>query len=288
VNTIVRIVTDSSCDLPAAVAEEYNITVVASRILFGREVYRDGIDLPTREFYDKLQHHKFFPQTTPGSPHDVYLQLKPIEDMGEDIFFITLPEVLSKWQESARIACSNIDRVNYKIYDSTGTSLYLGLMAIQAARLARLGYSLEEIVSRMDEIKDRTIAYAIVSNLDYLVRGGRLPIAKGKLGNLLGKTPILEVNNSKLEAIDSPTGLDNAIKNVLVLLSQRFPPDEPILAAVMHSENTLKATQTSNSILEIFNVEQLYHSKFGPTIGANVGPGSIGVAFSPLLPELIQ
>ncbi|MCE7733643.1 MAG: DegV family protein [Candidatus Heimdallarchaeota archaeon] len=284
---IVRVVTDSSSDLPKLVAEELNITIFESRILFGRELYIDGVNLTSRDFYEKLRTHKYFPQTTPGSPYDVYRRLRPIEEMGEDILFITLPEVLSKWQETARIALSNIDKVDYRIYDSTGTSQYQGLITIQAARLARLGYSLDEIVSKIDEIKGRTVAYAVVNNLDYLVRGGRLPRAKGALGNLLGKTPILEVNNSKLEAIDSPSGLDNAIKVILHLLAQQFPPDEPILAAVMHSENTLKATETSNSILESFNVSELYHSKFGPTIGANVGPGSIGVAFSPLLPELI-
>lgn len=286
--TIVRIVTDSSSDIPKQVSEELNITVVESRILFGSELYIDGVNLTSREFYDKLRNHKYFPQTTPGSPYDVYLRLKPIEDMGEDILFITLPESLSKWQDTARIALSNIDKVDHVIYDSTGTSQYQGLLVIQAARLARLGYSLQEIVSRIDEINDRTIAYAVVNNLDYLVRGGRLPMAKGALGNLLGKTPILEVNNSKLEAIESPAGLDRAIKIMLHLLTQQFPPDEPVLVAVMHSENTLKATEVSNSLLEKFNVNTLYHSKFGPTIGANVGPGSIGIAFSPLLPELIQ
>ncbi|OLS28566.1 MAG: DegV domain-containing protein [Candidatus Heimdallarchaeota archaeon LC_2] len=285
---MVRIVTDSSADLPEAIANELNITVVKSRILFGREVYLDGIDISTNEFYNKVRSHRYFPQTTPGSPLVVYQRIKHIEEMGEDILMITLPESLSKWQDTAKITLSNITKVDTHIYDSTGVSMYQGLLTIQAARLAREGYLLNEIISKLDEINDRTIAYAIIGNLDFLIRGGRLPVAKGAIGNLLGKTPILEVTNSELKPVESPRGIDKGINIVIDKLRNRFTKEEPIIAGIMHSENPVKATEMANLVLENFNVQHLYHSKFGPTIGANVGPGSVGVSFSPLLPELIE
>ncbi|MHA2172612.1 MAG: DegV family protein, partial [Candidatus Kariarchaeaceae archaeon] len=178
--------------------------------------------------------------------------------------------------------------VSCRVHDSTGISMYQGLVVIQAARLAQMGYSLNEILNKINLITPRTITYAVAATFDYLIRGGRVPVTKGKLGSLLGITPLLEINDSKTEAIGTPKGLDQGINMVMGLLKGRYTSEEPLFCSVMHTMNPSGAATLANELLDSFNIIDLIHAKIGPTIGAHIGPGAIGVAISPAIPELID
>ncbi|MHA2248724.1 MAG: DegV family protein [Candidatus Kariarchaeaceae archaeon] len=285
---MVKIITDSASDIPQRLAETLDVTVIPARILFGREKYDDGVDLDKSEFYEKLKLHRYHPLTTQASPLAFYREIQRIEKMGEDILIITLPLAVSKFRESAEIAAKNISSVNYHIYDSTGVSMYQGLIVIQAARLARLGYSLKGIIDKLDAITPRTITYAVAATFDYLIRGGRVPLTKGKIGSLLGITPLLEVNDSKIEAIETPKGLEKGIEVMIELLKQRYNNEEPLIGSVMHVMNPTGASALANELIKNFNLVDMIHTKIGPTIGAHVGPGAIGLAISPAIPELVE
>jgi DegV family protein with EDD domain len=289
---MVKIITDSAADIPHRIAEALDLTIVPARILFGREVYVDGVDLGGGRIIKKLQVTKdldrFHPLTTQASPVAFFREMRRIEEMGEDILVITLPLSVSKFRESAEIAAKNISGVTCRVHDSTGISMYQGLVVIQAARLAQMGYSINDILNKINLITPRTITYAVAATFDYLIRGGRVPMTKGKLGSLLGITPLLEINDSKIESIGTPKGLDQGIDMVMELLKVRFTSEEPLFCSVMHTMNPSGAAKLANELLDSFNIIDLIHAKIGPTIGAHIGPGAIGTAISPAIPELID
>ncbi len=288
---MVKIITDSASDIPHNIAFNLDISVVPARILFGREVYLDGVDLQTNDFYNKLKTHRYHPLTTQASPLAFYRVIKKIEQSEEDILIITLPLSVSKFRESAEIAVKFTSSVNYHIFDSTGISMYQGLVVIQAARLAKMGYSLNAIIDKLNQITPNTILFAVAETFDYLIRGGRVPLSKGKLGSILGITPLLEVNDSKTEAVDTPKGLKKGIEMIIDRFKihyQHFDQDQPFICSVMHSMNPSYAANLNNEILNNFNIIDLIPAKIGPTIGAHVGPGAIGAAMSPAIPELVQ
>lgn len=279
---MVRIVTDSSSDIPRYLAEELNITVLPARILFGRHAYLDGIEMPVNEFYRRLQTTKYHPVTTPTSPADIHSLLKDIEEMGEDILIITLPESLSKFQESIRIAVRDITRVKTQILDSTGTSMYQGLLVIQAAKLARLGLGIDQITEEVQLLAGGTILYAIVNNLTYLVRGGRIGVATQKIGSLLKINPILEVNDGEVESSDRARGMIKGIQRTVHLLDQQYNKTTELICSVIHSEAPILAAHLTQLVKDKFTVTEFIPTKIGPTIGANVGPYAVGVALSPV------
>ncbi len=283
----VQIVTDSSGDLSPILAADLGITIVPANILFGREKYRDGVDINPRQFYDKLGAEYFQPMTTPASPLQFYKVFREIEDRGDDILMITLPVSLSGFQVSAKMAAAHIEKVNIEIYSSGGISGYQSIQCIQAAELAKMGYSIDEIVYRLTDLKKYIKFYALVPSFNQLIRSGRIPGLQGKVGGILGIYPLLTVENEELVTVGKPKGFKPGFEIILNELKNNFTRDEPLIAIMLDGYNPTWASRLGKILTENFNIIDLKTGKVGPTIGANAGAGTVGVAISPVIKDLI-
>ena len=294
---LVRVVTDSTSDLPPDLARAHGIQVVPVLVLFGDRVYHDGIDLKPREFYELLEKGKEHPRTNPPPKTDfteVYRLLAP----RKDLVSLHVSEKLSQTVVHARAAAEEglsdfqklrgeAERVSLRVVDSHSVSLGLGMLALFAARMARRGVEPGAIVQRLEAMRERLHVLFLVDTLEYLARGGRIGKARALLGSLLGIKPILGVVDGEVTAVDRVRGGRAAHPRLLELFKQRVDPGRPVVVGIAHAKAPVWADRLRDLIEKSFQVSEIFIAEMGPVVAANAGPGTVGAAlFQPAEEEL--
>ena len=295
----VRVVTDSTSDLPAELARAHGIQVVPLLVIFGDRIYHDGVDLGAREFYERLETGPVSPRTNPPPRGDflkVYREVAP----RQDIFSIHLSEKLSQTVVNARAVAEEArpalqalrpataaSPLAIEIADSDSISLGLGLQALFAARMAQRGLDLPTIGRRIAAMRGRMHVLFVVDTLDYLARGGRIGKARAVLGKVLGVKPILGVADGEVVAVDRVRGGRAAHPRLIELFAQRVDPQRPVVAAIGHSKAPIWADRLRALLEERFDAAELMVTEIGPVVGTHAGPGTVGAAlFQPTAEEL--
>ena len=165
--------------------------------------------------------------------------------------------------------------------------MFQGLLVYQAAKLTKMGFSVGEIIPRISNLIKRTVLMAYAPSFKFLVRGGRVNVATAKLGGLLGITPLLSFKFGNPQEALKPKGFDEARDIILKELNKIYTQDQPMVVSVLHAQNPTQAGEIEDLIKNSFNVIETVDAVIGPTIGANIGPGGLGVAMSPVLDELL-
>jgi len=294
---LVRIVTDSTSDLPPEVARAHGIHVVPVLVLFGDRVYHDGVDLKAKEFYELLEKGPVHPRTNPTPKadfQDVYRSLAP----RKDVVSVHISEKLSQTVVHAREAAEQglalyqemrgqAERVNLRVVDSRSASLGLGMLTLFAARMARRGVEPDAIVDRLEEMRDRIHVLFVVDTLEYLARGGRIGKARAVMGNLLGIKPILGVVDGEIVPVNRVRGGRAAHPKLVELLREKVDPKRPVVATVAHAKAPVWADRLRGLLEKSFQVQEILMGEMGPVVVANAGPGTVGVAlFQPTEEEL--
>jgi DegV family protein with EDD domain len=270
----VKIVTDSTADLPRDLAVELGITIVPLQIHFGDEVYRDGVDLTSSEFYRMLESSPALPKTSapaPGVFEDVYRRLSQEAD---GILSIHLSANLSATCQAANLGASNL-KCPICILDSGSASMASGLLAILAAGAARAGGSLDEIRTMVQDAIPRTAVFGLFDTLDYLHKGGRIGKAQAFLGTLLKVKPILEIGGGEILPAERVRTRQKAIERMCRLVLERGVPQE---LAVMDTTNPEDAEALVELLSSSFPRERIYRACIGPVIGTYTGPRALGIA----------
>jgi len=183
---MVKVVTDSTCDIPAEIARQLDITVVPLRIQLGNETYRDGAELTSDRVYHELVHGRELPKTSAPSPGDFVTVYNELAAETDEVVSIHLSPGYSGTCDAARLASSYVtDKCRVEVVDSKSVSVGLGLVAMAAARAAREGKNLEQIVDLMRQLVPRVHLFGKVDNFSYLFKGKRFRLSKGLV--LLGR-----------------------------------------------------------------------------------------------------
>jgi len=294
---LVRVVTDSTCDLPPEVARAHGIHVLPVLVLFGDRVYHDGVDLKAKEFYELLEKGPALPRTNPTPKADfldLYRSLAP----QKDLVSIHISEKLSQTVVHARAAADEglpqfqklrgeAERVALRVVDSHSASLGLGMLALFAARMARRGVEPERIVERLEEMRDRMRVLFVVDTLEYLARGGRIGKARAVMGNLLGIKPILGVVDGEIVAVDRVRGGRAAHPRLIELFKEGIDPKRPVVVTVAHAKAPVWGDRLRGLLEKSFKVAEIVIAEMGPVVVANAGPGTVGAAvFQPTGEEM--
>lgn len=272
----VRIVTDSSTDLPKALIESLRITVVPIIVNFGAERLRDGVDIDHETFYRRLDSSDVFPSTSLATPPQFAEAYDGI-DRDSDIVAIHTAAELSGTINSARQAARDRIPRRIEVIDGRSTSMALGHVVLRAARLAATGASTEAVVEEARRQIDRAAVWFTVDTLEYLARGGRIGRAKRLLGTLLRIKPLLTVKNGAVEPVAQLRTRAQATDALARLAEERRP-----LAALSVAYSTDKeaaeslADRLADSVS--FPREDILITRLGPAIGTHVGPGCLSVA----------
>jgi DegV family protein with EDD domain len=295
----VRVVTDSTADLPAELARAHGIHVVPLLVIFGDRIYHDGVDLGARELYERLESGPVSPRTNPP-PRGDFLKVYREVAVRQDIFSIHLSEKLSQTVVNARAVAEEAGPalqalrpaaagrpLAIEVVDSDSISLGLGLQALFAARMAQRGLDLPSIRRRIEAMHGRMHVLFVVDSLDYLVRGGRIGKARALMGKVLGVKPILGVADGEVVAVDRVRGGRAAHPRLIELLAQRVDPRRPVVAAIGHSKAPIWADRLRALLEERFIAAELMVTEIGPVVGTHSGPGTVGAAlFQPTAEEL--
>jgi len=294
---LVTVITDSTSDLPLELARAHGIHLVPVLVLFGDRVYRDGVDLKAKEFYELLEKGKLAPRTNPvpeSDFHDAYRALAP----KKDIISIHISEKLSQTVVHARKAAEDglsefqelrgqAERVAIKVVDSHSASLGLGMLALFAARMARRDVPADTIVERLEAMRQRIHVLFVVDTLEYLARSGRIGKARALLGNILGIKPILGVVDGEIVAVDRVRGGRAAHPKLVDLFRERVDPKRPVVVTVAHAKAPVWADRLRGLIEKSLTVQEVLTGEMGPVVVAHAGPGTVGAAmFQPTEEEM--
>ncbi|WP_096435449.1 DegV family protein [Alteribacter populi] len=279
----VKIVTDSTADIPAALVEELGITVVPLKVHFGEEMYEDGVDLTPKEFYHKLHESDLMPSTSQPTPHQFEEQYRHLAESEGDspILSIHLSSKLSGTYQSANIAAQELEgEVDVTVVDSKRASYAIGIIVTEVARFAKEGADKEACLKRLDKLLTDTTVFFMVDTLEYLERNGRIGKASAVLGSLLKIKPILSLNSDgEVYPFEKARGQKKAVARILKEFEGRYGSDSVHLG-ISHAEAQGEAEAFLNQAKDRLNVTSSVTTSIGPVIGAHVGPGTISVTIT--------
>ena len=296
----VHIVTDSTCDLLPSVLRRHDVTVVPLSILFGSEVFKDGIDIQPDRFYQMLKASKVFPSTSPPTKGEFLETYRRLIGTG-DVLSIHISRKQSLTAQHAEEAAvegatefaalrddgAGFGPPSIRVVDSLSNCVGLGMLVLFCARLALRGVALDDLVERIEDIRGRTHFMFIVDTLEYLQRGGRIGKAQALLGSLLGIRPILGMSGGEVVPVDKVRGGRRAQPRLIELMQQRVDTSRPVFAAMAHASAPLWFGRLKELVDESFEVAELFEGEIGPVVGAHVGPGTVGlILFQPTQEEL--
>ncbi len=272
----VKVVTDSVADLPPQVVQELGITVIPLYVRFGAEVYRDGLDLTAEQFYEKLRSSKVLPSTSVPSPGTFAETYDKLAEETDEVVVITLSRKLSAIHRVAVESTGLMKRkCRVEVIDSQWGALAEGFIVITAARAARAGASLNEVVDAANRNIKRVDIRAAFDTLEYLQRGGRIGKAQAFLGSVLKVNPIITLKDGVVEPAGRARSRAKAIEHLYdFAMSFQHIEEMGIEDAACPDDAELLADRLSSK----FPKERIYRTKTTPVIGTHTGPGLLLVA----------
>ena len=273
----IRIVTDSSCDLPEEVASAHGIRIVPLSIRFGDEEFIDREELSTSEFWRRCAEQDTLPETAapaPGQFEKTYRELAAEGATG--IVVVSLSGGLSATMQSAELAARSVaDEIPVRVVDSRSVTLGVGTIALACARLAAEGGDLDAVEALARDRSARTRVFGALDTLDNLKKGGRIGNAKAFLATALAIKPIIEVVDGKVEE----GGKQRTRSKALKFLAEKVHEYEGRISdlAVLHAD--CDDVDRFVEMIRPFYDGEIVVGEIGPVIGTHAGRGTIGVAF---------
>ena len=272
----VRVVTDSACDLPQSVADEFAIEIVPLTIRIDGREYVDRRDLTPAEFWAKCAASPTLPETAapaPGEFEQTYRALA--EDGATSIVTVSLSGALSATMQSAELAARSVsDVVPVTVVDSRSVTLGLGAIVASCARLAATGATHDEVVANAQDLAQRTNVWGALDTLDNLKKGGRIGGAKALLASALAIKPIIEVRDGKVEQ----GGKQRTRSKALAFLVDKVAGAGNLDRLYVANADCRDVDQFVEMLRPHVNGE-IVVGDIGPVIGSHAGRGTMGVAY---------
>ncbi len=270
----VKVVTDSTADIPPQLVYELGISVVPLCVIFGEEVYRDGVDISPDLFYEKLAHSPMLPTTSAPSVGDFLAAYEPLLEEGHEVVSIHISSKLSATYSNACQAAELLrDRGRIEVVDSLNASFALGLIVVAAARVAQGGGSLDEAKAVAERSVPLVHTVFVVQTLEYLRRGGRIGRARAFLGSILRVKPILTVREGEVHPEARVRTMSHALDHIYQFCMTYPKPQE---MAVGYSTNPLEAEELRRRLAVAHPDITIFMTRVGPVLGAHTGPGVMG------------
>jgi DegV family protein with EDD domain len=273
---IIKVVTDSTADLPHHVAREMGITVVPVYLRFGDQVYRDRIDISEDEFYQRLLYDPVHPSTMQPTPKDFFEVYQKLSRGADGIISIHVSKKLSGTYNSALQGKEMLgDKFPIKVIDSEMTTMGLGQLAIVANTIADSGNNLERIVEEVKQVIPSIHLLGLLDTLKYLALGGRIGKMQALLGSVLNVKPLLSIKDGELVPAGRTRSRTKGIDRLFEFV--RNAKDVQDLAIVFNTTPD-EAQELANRINPFFPRESIRFSKLGPALGVHAGPGILFVS----------
>jgi DegV family protein with EDD domain len=274
-DTRVRVVTDSTADIPAELVARLGITVIPSYVVFGSETYRDGVDLSRQQFYQKLDETDQIP-TTAAPPPAVYEEAyRRLAEETDQIVSIHLASSLSALHNSASVAAGSVSGARVAVVDSEQVTMGYGWMAVAAAEAASRGDDLEQIVDLIEGMKHRSRVLAVLDNLEFVYRGGRVSWVQAMVGTLLRIKPIVEIRHGEVRLAERARTLQRSLQRLLQRIEALGPLERAI---ILHANAPERGERVADWLQTIAPGWERLIGPAGVTVASHAGPGAVGIA----------
>ncbi len=274
---VVRIVTDSSCDLPQARADALGIEIVPLTIRFGDEEYVDRVELSNAEFWRKVATSPLLPETAAPSPGAFEERFRALGDAGaEGVLCINLSSRLSGTMQSAQVAAKSLEGdLPVRVIDSLTVSMGLGNQCIAASSLAASGADLDTIAREVEAIAGRTRLFGALDTLEHLRRGGRVGGAQAMLGSVLSIKPVIEVRDG---VVSEAGKVRTRSKSLAYLVEKLGAAHDPDAVYVFHAQAP-DVDEFLDRVSTVVSRDKIEVGEIGPIIGTHAGPRTIGLGW---------
>jgi DegV family protein with EDD domain len=272
----VGIITDSVADLSPPLIKELGVSVVPLSVRFGEAVYRDGIDITPDQFYAKIRTSKVFPNTSVPSPADFVRVYDEVAEKTDEILAILVSARLSATLEVARQSIAMMKRkCRVELLDSKTATMTEGFIVMAAAKVAKAGASLKEVIAAARRAIPRVDFLAAFDTLEYLRKGGRIGRAQAFLASMLRINPLINLREGVVGAAGRTRSRAKAIDRLYEFAASYAKIEE---MAVEDTACPEEAEALRERLGAIFPKERIYRSRMTPAVGTHTGPGLLLVA----------
>ena len=266
------VVTDSTADLPQEWRQRYGIEVVPLKVLFGKDTFRDGVDMTNEQFFQRLAASTTLPTTSapsPGEFAEVYRRLAKDHD---GCISIHIGAQLSATAEAARIGAQAVEGFKVDVIDSQTVSMPVAFLC----RVAAESESLEAASASVEQRVPKTRVLALLDTLRYLEMGGRLSRAQAMIGTMLDLKPLLLVANAEIKPVDRVRTRSRAITRMVEYFKGDLPVEH---MAVMHAQAADEAEQIAGGLRQDFPDREVTVGQIGCVLGTHTGPKALGIVY---------
>lgn len=279
----IKIITDSTAYLPEDLQTQYNIGVVSLNVVMDGVSERE-MDLSNDTFYDRMAKAKELPTSSQPSMEELKGVYEAALKDGDDILAIFLSSKLSGTVTSAGPLAAKMVLENYperriEVFDALTTGMQQGFIAIEAAKAAQAGKTMEEVIAVAEKVRDKGHFVFSPGTLDYLRKGGRIGGASALLGNLLQIKPILTVRDGAVVVVDKVRSQKKAIAEIVNILMKDIENSKGLGDVMVHHINCAEEGRKLADSLEAALKRSVRIQSIGPIVGLHVGPGSIGIVY---------
>lgn len=278
----IRIVTDSTADLSPQLAAQHQIEVLPLSVIFGDKVYQDGVDLTPSEFYPMLKASSELPKTSQVSPGQFLQCFEKAVREGFHVISIHLSKGLSSTVETARSLAQQVGEGKVTVFDSEFLSWGQAFQVIEAADMAAKGHTVDEIINRLQELRNKMELMFTLDTLEYLRKGGRIGKVSAILGSLLNLKPLIRVENGIYVSFGKARSQSRAMEGFIQFALDKIG-QSPVRVAIGHGDArqaALRLKDMAQQSLKVVGDIPIF--EVGPVIGVHTGPGTFGMAFYPV------
>ncbi len=279
---MIKIISDSTCDLSEELLNKYDIDILPLHVVMGDKEYIDGVNISPDEIYVWSDEHKETPKTSAVGIEEAINLFRKYTDAGEEIIAFAISEDMSTTANVMRIAAEELEKEDkIHVIDSMNLSTGVGHLVVEAAIMAKNGESAETIVNEIEKMRHRVRASFVIDTLVYLQRGGRCSSVAAIAGGLLKLHPKIVVENGKMIASKKYRGsIDSAILKYVADLEEELAKAKKDRVFITHSGCDKELIAKVREKLEALNrFDEILVTRAGSVISSHCGPGTLGVLF---------
>ena len=275
---MVKILTDSSCDLSPSRCEELGVELLPITVNFGEESFRANIDITNDQFYERLAAASELPKTAQITPAFFQEKFKEYKESGDQVVCLFISSMMSGTLQSARLAKNLIGADKIYLPDTLNVTFALGLLVEEAVKMRDRGLDAAEIAQEVEKLVPRVRLWALIDDLKYLKMGGRLSATSALVASILGICPIITLENGLVEVVGKARGKKAAFK-----FMQNMVEKEPISGDFAVTIGHAAVPKTRDDFMDFMSAElkrrQVLKLDIGSIVGTHTGPGACGLAY---------
>lgn len=276
----IKLITDSSCDLPEELVKEHNIEVIPLSVTFENgDTFAERTELTPEEFWERLQSARELPKTSRPAPESFATAFREGLEHYKSVIYMGISSALSGTFESASLA-KKLVKGDIHLIDSLTGSLGLGILAVKASELARSETNVTNVVKRIIEYRDEMNTLFTMDSLENLIKGGRLAKLPGLLGTVLDIKPIGKASSrGTIDILEKVRGRKKSLQRMVQLVEELGSNLQEKIVGISHLSCLPDAIRLKESIEEKFQPRQVIVGKIGSTMGTYAGTGGIIISF---------